>query len=150
LGSNWNSHGTNQKTADSDSFKETDIYSYIRKQYKESRGTELPGHVNPSLLQRLFYEQSRKWETISTEHVSKVWNFVSEGHHVILSQLCKLDGTTLNHLNHSFDSEWEASMQRAKRVLQSILIDERSGPLLTQDDKFTRNLSTARTNRIFS
>jgi len=40
-------------------------------------------------------------------------------------------------------------MQHAQCVLQSILTDERAGPLLTGNDEFARNLSAARTDRIF-
>lgn len=148
FGSDWvPEHKTRDPT---DSGSKLDIYEYIRTKYKESRGTELPGHVNPSLLERLFSEQSRKWQSISTAHVTDIWESISVCHQHLLSEICKSDLTTCGRLAQSFVQEWDASKLRATGVLIRLLEDERNGPLLTRNDEFARNLSAARTERIFS
>ena len=65
------------------SFKRTkteeSIYDGIREVYRESRGAELPSTVNPAVLERLFRQQSAKWDSIAQKHSNKVeeiiWSF---------------------------------------------------------------------------
>ena len=63
---------------------------------------------------------------------------------------CKSDLTTCGRLVQFFAQEWDASKLQAIGVLVCLLEDERNGPLLTRNDEFAQNLSTARTQRIFS
>lgn len=40
---------------------EDDIYQWIRSVYRESKGVELPGMVNPMVVEYVFREQSTPW-----------------------------------------------------------------------------------------
>lgn len=53
-----------------------DIEDWIRTSYHESRGMELPGTVNPQLLENLFREQSTNWENIAMDYLSRLIKFL--------------------------------------------------------------------------
>ena len=48
------------------------ILEWIRELYRDSRGAELPGTVNPVVLENMFRQQSRSWETIAKIYLEKV------------------------------------------------------------------------------
>lgn len=56
-----------------------DIYEWIRGIYIDSRGIELPGFINPQVLQIIFCKQSTSWKDIATDYVdsaiSELQNF---------------------------------------------------------------------------
>jgi len=51
---------------------EENIYDWIRDLYRESRGAELPGTVNPAVLETMFRHQSLPWERLANAHMVRV------------------------------------------------------------------------------
>ncbi|EKV08712.1 hypothetical protein PDIG_65760 [Penicillium digitatum PHI26] len=47
------------------------IYDWIRRYYLESRGSELPGTVNPVVLQNMFRQQSSPWANIASMYLEE-------------------------------------------------------------------------------
>ncbi|KAL2867352.1 uncharacterized protein BJX67DRAFT_381064 [Aspergillus lucknowensis] len=54
-----------------------DIRKWIWKIYCESRGTELPGTVNPAVFENQFRQQSSRWEDIANTSVGIVNDVVN-------------------------------------------------------------------------
>ena len=47
------------------------ILEWNREIYRDSRGAELPGTVNPTVLENMFRQQSKSWEIIAKAYVQK-------------------------------------------------------------------------------
>ncbi|KAK6607732.1 dynamin family protein [Botrytis cinerea] len=45
---------------------------WVRQALTRTRGKELPGNFNPSLISELFWEQSARWEELAAEHIERV------------------------------------------------------------------------------
>jgi Dynamin central region len=56
---------------DKNTFAEENIYEWIRRLYRMSRGPELPGMLNPVILENMFRQQSSNWEVIATGYLEK-------------------------------------------------------------------------------
>ncbi|KAH0544346.1 hypothetical protein FGG08_001487 [Glutinoglossum americanum] len=126
-----------------------DIYVWIKDIYKDSRGPELPGHVNSSVLQNLFHQQTMNWVPISMEHVDSVSVKTLSAHEVLLAQSCA-DKPIRDKLRARLKPFLERSVLRAKAELQRILDDEREGPLLTNNHYYADNLVAARSERVIT
>lgn len=50
----------------------SNILDWIREAYRESRGAELPGTVNPRVLEYMFRQQSGPWKSIASIYVDRV------------------------------------------------------------------------------
>lgn len=48
------------------------IYDWIRRLYRDSRGVELPGTVNPAVLENMFRQQSAPWNQLALEYYNSV------------------------------------------------------------------------------
>lgn len=49
-----------------------DFTNWVKKVILQCRGHELPGHVNPIVTSRLFWEQSEPWQALAQDHVDQV------------------------------------------------------------------------------
>ncbi|KAK1725721.1 vacuolar sorting protein VPS1 [Colletotrichum acutatum] len=56
----------------------TEMVSWVRETYVETRGRELPGNYNHILLAELFHEHSSPWRYLAKDHVSTVLECVSK------------------------------------------------------------------------
>ncbi|KAJ5143353.1 Dynamin [Penicillium bovifimosum] len=90
-----------------------EMFSWIREMYHESRGRELPGNYNHSLLQRLFHIQSCRWNEIARRHIESVVKMVTQFVHRALNFVVK-DAGVARH------DEAKASIQASvKRAAES-------------------------------
>ncbi|KAG2014455.1 hypothetical protein GB937_006680 [Aspergillus fischeri] len=67
--------------------EDDDIYDWIRKLYRDSRGAELPGMVNPSVLECMFCQQTVAWEPVATKYIDKVARAVDNFNQTIFDKL---------------------------------------------------------------
>ncbi|KAI9673656.1 MAG: hypothetical protein M1817_002293 [Caeruleum heppii] len=135
------------KTATEDGSAESKIYEWIRGLYRTSRGTELPGHCNPSMLESLFSEQTQNWVTVAEEHLDTVIDLIRKCVESLLSDSCP-DDLSRDKVRRLLDPEIELAIQKARDELQRILQDEREPPLDTTNSQYNANLRTSRTERI--
>ena len=125
------------------------IREWICDRYRDSRGAELPGTVNPSVMESLFREQSKSWETIATQFLNQAVQSVAAFHEsacssiVIDTQVCKSLETRLKRWNA------EAS-EAASKQLKALLFDERGGILQTVNHYFADTLSKIREGRFMA
>ena len=129
--------------------EEQDIDEWIRKIYRESRGAELPSTFNPTVLQNMFRQQTVNWERIAFEHLAEVEHIVRKFNEILLSETIE-DDHMRSRITSRLDPKYTDSVQIARRQLQTILDDERTGILQTVNIYFAENLSALRKDRIVS
>lgn len=125
------------------------IYDWIKDAYRQSRGAELPGMVNPGVVQLLFKMQTTKWEKLATNHITRVKERVEEFNIDLLRQKCP-DDTLRQKIWMRLRPMFAAVYKRADNELNAILEDERGGILLTYNHYYAANLSQSRQQRIIS
>ncbi|KAL4915862.1 P-loop containing nucleoside triphosphate hydrolase protein [Aspergillus aurantiobrunneus] len=103
---------------------EENIYDWIRRIYRESRGTELPETVNPRVLENLFRQQSGPWREIALDYISKVTVAV-----------------------HDYNTKPPA-YTKATTEFSQILNDEREGILQTVNHYYADTLNAIRDGRV--
>lgn len=123
------------------------IYLAIRDLYITSRGTELPGLVNPSVLEILFARQTVGWVRIAQEYVDKVVGLIQNCNRALFAQL-SMDERVKTKVCEAITDGMEASINAARSDLSRILTDERDGPLTTTNHYFADNLAAARAERV--
>lgn len=123
------------------------IHEWIRKAYRESRGPELPGMVNPGVVQLLFRMQTEKWEKLARAHIvrvrAQIETFVAD----LLRLKCPDDSLRQN-IWRKMRALFAVVYKKADRELQKILQDEREGILITYNYYYNENLDRARKGRI--
>ncbi|KAJ5807942.1 Dynamin [Penicillium riverlandense] len=116
--------------------------AWIKEMYHQSRGRELPGNYNPSLLQRLFHIQSSRWESISQRHlqsvVSLVTRFVDSALKFIVT-----DTKVRDNLRRRITETLGQNAQKAHQELVRLVQDEQCHPI-TYNHYYTDNIQRAR------
>ena len=123
------------------------IYIAIRDLYITSRGTELPGLVNPSVLEVLFARQTVKWVDIAQKYVEKVVSLIQDCNQALFARL-SVDERLKTKVLDTISAGMETSITAAEYHLARILSDEREGPLTTINHRFAENLAKARAERV--
>lgn len=124
-----------------------DIYDWIRTSYRTSRGAELPGTVNPAVLEGLFRQQAASWEPIAKDYLANV-NKAVLGH---IKRSCKdliTDNTIRKRIGDRNKRAVGKSFQLASAQLDQILADEMGGILQTTNNYFAENLAKNRHDRV--
>ncbi|RHZ49646.1 dynamin-like protein [Aspergillus thermomutatus] len=127
---------------------EDNIYEWIRKLYHDSRGAELPGMVNPSVLESMFRQQTVEWEPIATKYIDKVARAVDDFNQIIFDKLIG-DDVVRDHLGARLREQNREAVNRAADELDSLLQGERGGVLQTVNRYFAETLSNIRQERTF-
>ncbi|KFY46965.1 hypothetical protein V494_00258 [Pseudogymnoascus sp. VKM F-4513 (FW-928)] len=129
--------------------KSNNINNWILEQYRQSRGAELPGTVNPVVLQSLFRQQSESWGPLAKEHMAKVEEIVRNFNQAALECLApedtlraKIEARNLTFYNIAHDN--------ATVELGQIITDERCGILQTINHYFADTLAKTREERVVS
>lgn len=126
---------------------EDDIEEWIRAVYHESRGVELPGTVNPRLLEGLFREQCTNWEGIATEYLGNVINAVYAYDGGALREFVT-DDTVCRRLQARLNEERQYAEEEMFALLQTILADELNGSLQTANPAYSQALDKIREERV--
>ena len=126
-----------------------DIYKEISKLWRLNRGPELPGHVNPSVVETLFKHQTSPWLEIAGAHMDEIITIIGECNHALFREVCT-DAIVRDKIRARIDPQMDVSFEAAKKELRRLLEDEREGPLLTNNHDFAKNMSAARTDRFIN
>ena len=127
--------------------EEESIYEWIRRQYRDSRGSELPGTVNPLVLETLFRQQASKWRQISERHLASINVIVSEFNAAAFSNVFADDAVRVGMENYN-EASMRNTRQEASNHLQDLLSDEMCGILQTVNHYFAQNLDASRQDRV--
>ncbi|EXJ75418.1 uncharacterized protein A1O5_02114 [Cladophialophora psammophila CBS 110553] len=123
------------------------IYEWIRTSYLESRGCELPGCVNPALIENLFRQQTSKWQELAKKHLESVRSTIDSFLTAVL-RLLIVDPTIQDRLQARLTPVFDESVTQAYRTLENVLGDERGGILQTVNHYYADNLAAARKERV--
>ncbi|KAL2827244.1 P-loop containing nucleoside triphosphate hydrolase protein [Aspergillus cavernicola] len=119
--------------------------SWVRKIYHETRGRELPGTHNYSMLTELFHTQSERWDGISHRHVDSVISLVSRFIDSALAFVVK-DPKVRQSLTQGIKATLAINAQEAYGELDKLLQDEARHPI-TYNHYYTDNIQKARLDR---
>lgn len=149
-------NGNGDKAADSDIENDDgadekdqikDIYDWIRINYRNSRGAELPGTVNPAVLESLFRQQAASWGPIAKDYLEVVNKLVSR--HIKYScQDVISDMSIRNKIDERNKRAINQTRELAIAELNQILEDEFGGILQTTNDYFSKSLDDNRRDRL--
>lgn len=123
------------------------IYSWIRDRYRKSRGAELPGTVNPSVLQNLFRQQSQKWQPIARAYIDMIDQLVHYYNECSFRDIYK-DESIRRSLSERNKRAAGETRKAALNQLNSIIEDEMNGILQTTNHYFADNLRTNKQERV--
>ena len=123
------------------------IYDWIRQVYRESRGSELPGTVNPTVLENMFRQQSKKWNDIATQHIADVERIVTAFNEATFQDIF-YEATLREKIETRNNVPFREAAHDAVQVLRSILADERESILQTVNHYFADTLSATRQDRV--
>ena len=125
------------------------IDDWILDQYRQSRGAELPGTVNPAVLESLFRQQSARWGLLAKRHIVEVEEIIRNFNQSALQSLfpedalrAKIEARNLIFYNAAHDA--------AITQLSQIIVDERGGILQTINHYFADTLVKTREERVLN
>ncbi|PIG84605.1 hypothetical protein AARAC_010921 [Aspergillus arachidicola] len=126
-----------------------DIYDWIRRSYLESRGSELPGTVNPTVLQNMFRQQSSPWGNIAMNYLKKTASSVHSFNEIIFKKIIP-DDDIRDKVVGILSRPGEETYRQARDQLLTIVNDERGGILQTVNHYFADTLSSTRQERVLA
>jgi hypothetical protein len=125
------------------------IMQWIRERYRDARGAELPGTVNPMILINLFRQQTIQWEQIAGNYFDKVIELITE-----YSQLefrrTEEDETIRASLESITLARIESTKVSGRSQLADLLNDERGGILQTVNHYYAETLEKIRQERVIT
>ena len=130
-------------------YNETDIYGWIRGLYLDNRGVELPGMVNPSVLQMAFQDQSVAWEEIAVDFFGQILSVVNDFNKDLLEHVIS-DRDVRRNVQVHLELHCEGGYKQARQRLMQCLADERENILKTVNDYYTETLQKCRRDRIIA
>jgi hypothetical protein len=128
---------------------EESIYDWIRQLYRESRGSELPGTVNPVVVQNLFRQQAKQWRAISESHLAKIDTLISEFNQSVFETIF-IEDDVRQQMHNRNQGPSAFARNAAKAELEKLLADELCGILQTTNHYYADNLAAARQDRVIS
>lgn len=110
--------------------------------YQTTRGRELPGNCNHTLLTELFHGQSKPWQRIATEHVANVHNSTVRFVNHVLAYL-KIEAHVLVGIKEGIEVALQESKTKAEEELSKLWADEQEHPI-TYNHYYTDNVQKSR------
>ncbi|KID81495.1 dynamin [Metarhizium guizhouense ARSEF 977] len=132
-----------------DNLEVPDIMQWIHQRYRDSRGAELPGTVNPALLVSLFRQQTVQWEHIAGSYLDQVVQLIAE-YSQLESRRTEEDEAVRVSLESIVISRIESTKASATSQLKDMLYDERGGILQTVNHYFAETLEKIRQERVIA
>ncbi|KAJ6090432.1 P-loop containing nucleoside triphosphate hydrolase protein [Penicillium sp. IBT 16267x] len=125
------------------------IYDWIRRYYIDSRGPELPGVVNPVVIENMFRQQSSPWESLGNMYINTITEKVRDFNNHVLELIVPDDEVRAN-LRALLSPREQENKRQALDCLQQILNDERGGVLQTVNHYYADTLSSIRRERVLA
>lgn len=124
------------------------LLPWIEDVFWSSRGFEL-GNFNPAIISTIWKAQSKNWEGLTLRHINRVILVVHRFIRDLLALVSPDERIRANILSLVIDSLCERYGNAVKHV-KFCLDVERSGTLLSMDDRFQESLEKARRSRVKS
>ncbi|KAL4994952.1 P-loop containing nucleoside triphosphate hydrolase protein [Aspergillus recurvatus] len=123
------------------------IYDWIRMLYRDSRGVELPGTVNPAVPENMFREQTAPWDELAQQYFDSICKALTAFNAKIFEAKIPDDDLKQN-LRARLQGLERSAFGRAKDYLMQILRDEKGGILQTVNNYFAETVSSIREERV--
>ncbi|KAK0283836.1 hypothetical protein LTS00_011498 [Friedmanniomyces endolithicus] len=107
-----------------------------------SRGRELPGTFNPSLISQLFWDQSENWNTIAEYHIDRVAG-VCASFVAAAIKYTVVDDVASRLQAFKVDPALDSRVKRARAELVHIITDNKQHPI-TYDPSYTAKVQDMR------
>ncbi|KAL7274006.1 hypothetical protein RUND412_003108 [Rhizina undulata] len=124
-----------------------EILTRIRAAYFDCRGAELPGLINPGVVQVLFQMLTENWADFARAHVSAVRKVVETFNEELLKLKCP-EKILRSKIWASLLTPYNAAYLKADAELGQIMEDERGGILMTYNAHYSDSLIKLRRKRI--
>lgn len=124
----------------------SEIYEWIRREIKASRGTELQGILNPDVLPNLFHKQIQKWESISIDHFRRILTLTVDILISMLETVCP-DSLIRNRLEKIIRQASDSAEKKGHFKLIERLQSLGSRHLQTSNPAFEDKVREAQLNR---
>jgi hypothetical protein len=105
--------------------------------------------VNPVVLERLFTQQTREWDTLAAGHLNTVLLRIRHCNDALFEKVCP-DAHIRKKLRGRLQSAIDLGLAKAQAELASLLKDERYGHLLTNNHYLADNLQATRADRFLN
>lgn len=125
------------------------IMQWIREKYRDARGAELPGTVNPTLLINLFRQQTVHWEQIAGSYLDQVVQLITE-YVQLESRRTEEDETIRASLESLVLSRIESTEASARSQLLGLLNDKRGAILQTINHYYAETLENIPQDRVIA
>ncbi|KAL8719774.1 MAG: hypothetical protein Q9225_003262 [Loekoesia sp. 1 TL-2023] len=122
------------------------IYSWIREEIRNCRGTELQGTLNPDVLPALFHRQIINWKTIATSHFQSVTDTTIKALEEAVNATCG-DTATAQRIQTLVQRTNGISKEQGLSQLNQRFDEIVSRHLQTQNPSFEKNIRDARLAR---
>ncbi|KAI1915898.1 hypothetical protein LOZ65_005351 [Ophidiomyces ophidiicola] len=119
-----------------------EFHAHVKMTYQNTRGLELPGNCNHTLLMELFHEQSNHWPVVAKRHTQSVHNLVRDFVDRVLKQVVSEEHVRLE-LHRVINSRLRVNLDDALDELEKICRDEKFQPI-TYNHYFTDNIQRIR------
>lgn len=110
--------------------------------YQTTRGRELPGNCNQTLLTELFHEQIKLWQSIATKHVENVHNSIVRFVDQVMAYL-KIEANVLPGIREGIEVALQENRTKAEEELSKLWADEQEHPI-TYNHYYTKNVQKSR------
>ncbi|TGO86919.1 hypothetical protein BPOR_0266g00020 [Botrytis porri] len=101
---------------------------WVRQALTRTRGKELPGNYNPSLISELYWEQSAKWEELATEHIEQVSDVCTKFLKNLLLEMTPRDVES-RLWSSRIEDELRNRNAAATRELNNLIVDNTNHPI---------------------
>jgi hypothetical protein len=123
------------------------IYDWIRRIYRDSRGVELPGTVNPAVLEDMFRQQSAPWNRLAFEYYNSVCAAITAFNDGVFGLIVP-DEDLRGNLRARLQRLETSAFRSAEDYLSQLLKDERGGILQTVNNYYAENIASIREERM--
>ncbi|KAF3935284.1 Dynamin [Dactylella cylindrospora] len=138
-----------RRTADAAVAAPKDIYAWIKVAYRDSRGPELAGLINPNVVVELFREQAENWGPVAKKHLDTVIKVVKKFNMELFNDVITNETIRRRLLAH-LSKELSIAIEAAQSQLNQLVEDECSGILQTVNDGFAEALAVTRRDRVLA
>ena len=119
----------------------------IKELLRMSRGRELPGMINPLIVEDLFHEQSQPWKGIAQEHLQNVWQAVKDFLDLLVAYLAD-ERTSEALLGQVIDPLMDQKLKEMEGKLDEILSPYLYGHPITYNHYFTETIQKVKQKRL--
>ncbi|KAH1627320.1 hypothetical protein KXV89_008083 [Aspergillus fumigatus] len=116
---------------------------HVENLLRRTRGKELPGTFNSTIINDLFLEQSKPWEKLTSEHVREVWEAAKAFVKIAVTEVTDMS-TSSAILMEVFDPSLDNILKSLEHKTGEMFRAYREGHPITYNHSFTDSLQQTR------